>query len=516
MFRPTRHSKRISRWCRHLAAQEGGVAVTVALIAPVLIGMAALALDLGRAWSTQTELQNAADAAALAGASQLDNEFGAMDRARDAAVDELVRNFQTFAADAFGPVAEIDADNIRFFIAPGGAEAMSDDEANYIEVFVQPRSLAFFLAPVVGGMTEVTAGARAMAGMGSAYCKVPPMFICMPSDGNLAPGRGVWMKGKSQGGGGGSWAPGNFGILGLDTGQGASLSANLIRDAMGRENPLAQCFGRDDAQETKPGETTAIRDGLNMRFDIYPNNHNVPSGEPQVRENPQYRPSVNPVKGLVKQGNSCRITNNGWQRPDDHYRGPGEHEDISSDPIEAMGFPRDSCAYPDENGNPGSCAATGNDGRFGDGQWDFLAYMAVNHPTYVNSDMTISQWPSDLPGNMSNHPTRFEVFKWEIENQPNPEMANAPQCYNGPMPSSVDAITDRRVMTVAVVDCTGLSGQAQVQPTDWYNIFLTEPMGGETHPEFDDPNSLYAEIIGPADDPGLKAEVVRHILQLVE
>ncbi|MEC5409749.1 TadG family pilus assembly protein [Paraburkholderia sp. MPAMCS5] len=54
-----------------LARQRGAVAVMTALCMTVLIGTTALAVDLGRAWVVRNELQNAADAAALAGAGSL-------------------------------------------------------------------------------------------------------------------------------------------------------------------------------------------------------------------------------------------------------------------------------------------------------------------------------------------------------------------------------------------------------------------------------------------------------------
>ena len=58
----------------HRAARErqrGAVAVMTALCLTALVGITALAVDLGRAWVVRNELQNAADAAALAGAGSL-------------------------------------------------------------------------------------------------------------------------------------------------------------------------------------------------------------------------------------------------------------------------------------------------------------------------------------------------------------------------------------------------------------------------------------------------------------
>ncbi len=52
--------------------QQGAVAIIVALCLVVLVGMLGLVLDLGHLYVTKTELQNAADAAALSGAERLD------------------------------------------------------------------------------------------------------------------------------------------------------------------------------------------------------------------------------------------------------------------------------------------------------------------------------------------------------------------------------------------------------------------------------------------------------------
>ncbi|UNY41880.1 hypothetical protein CPT_Momento_050 [Burkholderia phage Momento] len=48
--------------------QRGAVAITVALLMSILLGFAALAIDVGYLFVVRNELQNAADAAALAGA----------------------------------------------------------------------------------------------------------------------------------------------------------------------------------------------------------------------------------------------------------------------------------------------------------------------------------------------------------------------------------------------------------------------------------------------------------------
>ncbi|CAB3726835.1 hypothetical protein LMG22037_05240 [Paraburkholderia phenoliruptrix] len=72
----------------HRAARErqrGAVAVMTALCLTALVGTTALAVDLGRAWVVRNELQNAADAAALAGAGSLGPNYKSPDWTQAAA-----------------------------------------------------------------------------------------------------------------------------------------------------------------------------------------------------------------------------------------------------------------------------------------------------------------------------------------------------------------------------------------------------------------------------------------------
>lgn len=58
---------------RRRRAERGAVAVAVAILLPVIIGVTGLVIDVGSWYETQSQLQNAADAAALAGAQDLPN-----------------------------------------------------------------------------------------------------------------------------------------------------------------------------------------------------------------------------------------------------------------------------------------------------------------------------------------------------------------------------------------------------------------------------------------------------------
>ncbi|MDT8380432.1 MAG: TadE/TadG family type IV pilus assembly protein [Desulfotignum sp.] len=63
--------KKYNPFSRILNNRKGVSAILIAIILPVLIGFAALAIDVGYMYTTKNELQNIADAAALAGAGEL-------------------------------------------------------------------------------------------------------------------------------------------------------------------------------------------------------------------------------------------------------------------------------------------------------------------------------------------------------------------------------------------------------------------------------------------------------------
>ena len=101
---------------------DGAVASTVALSLFAVIAVGGLAFDYARLAAMDTELQNAADQAALAAAGQLDGGAGACARAA-AAASGLLSNNTLFANEAAGARAVTvqneagcdGVDNIRFY-----------------------------------------------------------------------------------------------------------------------------------------------------------------------------------------------------------------------------------------------------------------------------------------------------------------------------------------------------------------------------------------------------------------
>ena len=425
----------------------------------------------------------------------------------------LAENSQAFANDGQGAqVAQFDVNFLADLAKDAGGNylnpATGDDDANYVEVISTPRTVTNWFSGVVGALSSTPVNARAVAGLGSAYCQVPPMFVCLPGGlpfTNADIGKGVWSKGKDSGGS--SWIDGNFGLLSLP---GSVLSAAAIRDAFGNVNPTAVCYGVGTTPDTKPGETTSIQKGINIRFDMYGN----PMAGNGFQDNPQYQPSANNVKGLLRPGGAqCGFTTNtqGWHHPANKYDGPG---DADVPVAEAMGFPRDDCAYTIAEGGTGTCRPTGSEGKFGDGDWDFDNYMAINHGSV---GMTEAAWDTAF-GDADGNARRWQVYEWEKLGNLSENVANEETgalCYTGgPVPDPVVIpADDRRLLCIAAVDCTGLGGGAQPVDIDqWVGMFLTEPVG-----HYDGDNkSIYMEIVGYDVCSGPDAVAAHGVVQLCE
>lgn len=364
--------------------ESGAIAVILALLVGVMAGMMALAMDLGKAWNLETELQHSADACALAGATQLDGSDGARVRAIEActnAVSKLIANQQTFASDGFGAVVVFDAlktidggtgiannRDLKFYqtlpIATS-LEADSDENALYMEANVFPRRVDFSFAAVVGAVSSTNPKARAVAGWQSFFCDSPPMMMCNPSedpagdagagfnmytdcpndgDGPSCVGRGITMKARA-----GAPEPGDFGYLALsvlnpdgtvDTVNGAAA----LYDALAGIENGAACTGNQVT--TAPGNIASVDQAINMRFDLYPNLASAMTPNlqpaPNVGRGLITKPSFDPAAGNCKFSPQTPADPGDWKHPrvedvaspyyndpltdPQFYLGPGMHQ----------------------------------------------------------------------------------------------------------------------------------------------------------------------------------------------
>src|SRR5262245_25267868 len=140
-----------------LKNSDGAVAPTIALSLVGLVAVGGIAFDYTRMASMETELQTAADQAALAAAAQLDGETGACSRAANAAVSMLANqtrmaNDGNASGRAITIPLETACDNtgrIRFYRDIGKTQqATTDADAKFVEVTVDVRTANYALTPI--------------------------------------------------------------------------------------------------------------------------------------------------------------------------------------------------------------------------------------------------------------------------------------------------------------------------------------------------------------------------------
>lgn len=231
--------------------ESAAVAATVALSLFALIAAAGIAFDYARMATLDSELQNAADHAALAGVTQLDGTDGARDRATLAA-QTLVSNITRQSNDGVGTAIGIPTIE---FLTSEGASATSDADADRIRVSVAPRSVFYALTPIVGLLSSDNLNASALAGVQTSICNVPPLYMAFdPASQDLSrlvTGTGVLLLGAES--------ASQFGYL--ENGKGG----NGVQKAMAWDDQEGRCQGSASVS-IQTGVIAAVKNGFNTRF----------------------------------------------------------------------------------------------------------------------------------------------------------------------------------------------------------------------------------------------------------
>lgn len=242
--------------------QKGAVAITVGLSLVVLIGFLGLVVDLGQMFVTKTELQNAADACALAAARELDGAPDALTRAVNAGIAVGTHNRVGFQADAVG----IQADDITFspVLSPNAnyvsAATANAATARYARcVLDRPGILMYFMQVLGFGPQTVSAGAVASLAPSQTACGFP-VGLCEPPGGFNASHVGQWISGKFAAAGG---CTGSFNWIDFDPPAGgaselSSLLAGKKCDIPANPPPIGQ---------SGVAESAAV--SWNSRFGLY-------------------------------------------------------------------------------------------------------------------------------------------------------------------------------------------------------------------------------------------------------
>ncbi len=506
------------RQLKHLGADQGGaVAPTVALSLIGLIAVGGLAFDYAHLAALDTELQQAADQAALAAVTQLDGNANARVRAT-AAAKQVISNWGLLANDGTNRALSVfgvtycssfddntDDSEITPSATPAGCTvATSDADAKFAVVSMNTRRANYALTPIVKIGQSPLMSARAAATVGSAICKVPPVMLCNPDEpvGNADemldynPARGTGLRLIT----GDATVPGNFGWLNAGLGNGAQSLAS----ALGYNNPPGPCQAITGVT-TQTGMETSVLNALNTRFDIYANGNTTCPNQ----LGGTCSPSVNTRKDLICEPNNTNTAcknNNSWSPvtydPPNTGNVPAAlPTDGTKDP-QIMGYPHDICQS-GKRGTQSACAIAG------DGVWDINAYFRVNY------GLNETGWRALLGVGSTAYVSRYDVYKWEITN-PNgtgTKGKNFPQSATGGYAFSYPANgytgvaegpgqADRRTIAAAVLNCRALNlhGKSTNVPVPtWIKLFLVEPTlkrgSGNSANLYSEDKEVYVEFV---------------------
>ncbi len=249
--------------------EGGGVTAYSAFFMVFAIGVGALAIDVGRMTVLRSQMQDRADAGAMAAAVQLDGRNGAQARATVVAMNAMS---QMSAIPGDGQ--NLNVQTVNFYSVYGAipVAATGDEDSKVVEVILEPRRVNFFLEPILnpsGADHYENLAARAVAAANPFICQAPPLMVCDLGEADptmdlaLQSNIGRQIVLKPPPGGSTSWGPGNYGLLALPDG---SIGADDIETALAAVQP-ADCYSLDVS--TAPGvKTNKVQNGINARFDL--------------------------------------------------------------------------------------------------------------------------------------------------------------------------------------------------------------------------------------------------------
>jgi Flp pilus assembly protein TadG len=456
---------------------DGLMVPYVAVMLPVLVGFALLALDGSRRMGLQTQMQAAADSLALAGARELNKQAGAESRAISAMANAHAATKSPNTLFGVGSSPALDY-TFAFYSnltaasgGIGGSVASGDSDAKYVAVKITPQTWstilpAAFLANISTDAFAI--GADAVAGFaGTSVCSVAPIFFCNPyeeSAGSMTDAQATealysafddpamlrrQLKLNRNGVG-----PGHFGWL--NTADGCDDTTCRAKNVAGASGA---CYS-DVGVSLAVGNKNAVEQYFDARFDIY--NQDPPLASPTADP-----PAVNVRKGYLPGHKSnavdwCSATpaagsNLYYTYPSDRTAGAATQNsptltDVANTTGIAAGEPvidsggifASSADNPvtisssaastvtvstsatssqssdgltiewTTSGLPEDIAFPGLGGAQGNGQWDCADYWAINHP-HGPSAATVGAALGGVCGTPTQTSvSRYQVYRYEV------------------------------------------------------------------------------------------------------
>ena len=164
--------------------QRGVVMIVFGLSIAILIGFLALVVDLGRTYVVRTELQNAADAAALAGARELNQTFAGVTSAVNFAIAMAAQNKYIFTTPVTITIANISvgstpADDSNMVLASTVTTDAGAAGKTFLKVNIPSGNLVAFFSTLMGTASTSTFG---LSVAGRFINDVTPIGVCAIKD----------------------------------------------------------------------------------------------------------------------------------------------------------------------------------------------------------------------------------------------------------------------------------------------------------------------------------------------
>jgi Flp pilus assembly protein TadG len=279
--------------------RERGSILALSSVAMLAVLLAVgLGVDISRFYLSKAELQNAADAAALAGVSGLNGLPAGVTDATNRAVAVMNKYDFNHTNVAFP------RGNVEFAVNLGGPYMGEDaadnagtaEDIRFVRVTTPASPVGVSIVSFVLGDSK-NLSAKATAGKSvtvNVICPWLPAFILDDPLNPITEG-GVYTFRLSPGG---AISPGNYQLL-------APIQSGGSGDREGMANGVHWCISAGQVVKTKPGVTAgAVRQGINTRFGIYAGGLDPVTSPPDtnVKEGIFYRDYgtnvLGPPKGL--------------------------------------------------------------------------------------------------------------------------------------------------------------------------------------------------------------------------
>jgi Flp pilus assembly protein TadG len=265
-----------------------------------------LCVDISHFYVVKAELQNAADASSLAGASALNSSPGGINEA----VNRAVASMNSYDFNNKG--VQINPGDVLFsknfggpYVSAADAQAEAAD-IRFVSVRVPAVGVGVFFANLATGRDTEQIGAEAVAGMSVApnvFCDWIPLTVIDDPANPMQPGQTYTIRAAPQN----SVSAGNYQVLAV-AGRGGQDAREGIAKGV---NECAEP-GAVYEIDTKPGVNSGpARAGINTRFDDYASQTNPLDHPPDVnvKENITWEQYRNATPG-----------SNNWQAPSPSHK----------------------------------------------------------------------------------------------------------------------------------------------------------------------------------------------------